>query len=126
MDAMTGIIVILTVLSQTSVWIMSGLLLMNGTLENNNKVQKFFMETHREEDFKVYEIDGTVIDQPALHPVAMIATNAQASLAANGPYAKECVERFWNTPLRNGERRYYDNCLYLFALLALSGNYRIW
>ena len=30
MDATTGIIVILTVLSQTSVWIMSGLLLMNG------------------------------------------------------------------------------------------------
>lgn len=95
-------------------------------VENNNKVQKFFMETHRGEDFKVYEIDGTVIDQPALHPVAIIATNAQASLAADGPYAKECVERFWNTPLRTGERRYYDNCLYLFALLALSGNYRIW
>lgn len=36
-------------------------------VENNNKVQKFFMETHRGEDFKVYEIDGTVIDQPALH-----------------------------------------------------------
>ena len=95
-------------------------------VENNNKVQKFFMETHRGEDFKIYEIDGTVIDQPALHPVAIIATNAQASLAADGPYAKECVERFWNTPLRTGERRYYDNCLYLFALLALSGNYRIW
>lgn len=23
-------------------------------------------------------------------------------------------------------RRYYDNCLYFFALLALSGRYRIW
>lgn len=95
-------------------------------VENNNKVQKFFCETHKDEEFKIYEIDGTVIEQPALHPVAMIATNAQASLAANGPYAKECVERFWNTPLRKGERRYYDNCLYLFALLALSGNYRIY
>lgn len=94
--------------------------------ENNNKVQKFFMETHRDEEFMTYEIDGTVLDQPALHPVAIIATNAQASLAADGPYAKECVERFWNTPLRKGDRRYYDNCLYLFALLALSGNYRIW
>ena len=104
--------------------------------QNNNRFQssvieqqtqqKFFCETHKDEEFKIYEIDGTVIEQPALHPVAMIATNAQASLAANGPYAKECVERFWNTPLRKGERRYYDNCLYLFALLALSGNYRIY
>ena len=73
-----------------------------------------------------YEIDGTVIDQKALHPVGLIATNAMASLAADGEHAKECVELFWNTPLRTGERRYYDNCLYLFALLALSGNYRIW
>ena len=95
-------------------------------VENNNKLQAFFMEEHRGEDFKIYEVDGTVIEQPALHPVAIIATNAMASLAANGAYAKECIERLWNTPLRKGERRYYDNCLYLFALLALSGNYRIW
>jgi len=40
--------------------------------------------------------------------------------------AKRWVEWFWNQPLREGDRRYYDNCLYLFALLALSGNYRIY
>lgn len=94
--------------------------------ENNNKMQKFFSEQVPDDNFKIYEIDGTVIDKPALHPVAIIATTAMASLAANGPYAKLWVEKFWNTPLRQGERRYYDNCLYLFALLALSGNYRIW
>ncbi|MEE0498455.1 MAG: xylanase, partial [Gemmiger sp.] len=43
-----------------------------------------------------------------------------------GPNAEVCVRRFWNTPLRDGPRRYYDNCLYFFALLALSGRYRIW
>lgn len=41
-------------------------------VENNNKVQKFFCETHKDEEFKIYEIDGTVIEQPALHPVAMM------------------------------------------------------
>ena len=40
--------------------------------------------------------------------------------------AAEWVERFWNEPLRTGDRRYYDNCLYLFAFLALSGRYRVW
>ena len=54
------------------------------------------------------------------------ATNAQASLAGGRPNAEVCVRRFWNTPLRDGPRRYYDNCLYFFALLALSGRYRIW
>ena len=54
-----------------------------------NNIQKFFCETVGNQEFKIYEIDGTVIDQPALHPVAIIATNAMASLAADGPYWKE-------------------------------------
>ena len=95
-------------------------------VECADNIQKFFCVTVGNKDFMTYEIDGTVINQPALHPVAIIATNAMASLAARGSHAKECVELFWNTPLRTGDRRYYDNCLYLFALLALSGRYRIW
>ncbi|MCM1568945.1 MAG: glycosyl hydrolase family 8 [Roseburia sp.] len=93
--------------------------------------------THRDNPFMTYEIDGTPLEQPALHPVAIIATTAQASLAVEGPLsldspeekkalAAQWVERFWNEPMRTGDRRYYDNCLYLFAFLALSGNYRIW
>ena len=27
---------------------------------------------------------------------------------------------------RKGKRRYYDNCLYFFCLLMLTGNYRIY
>lgn len=94
--------------------------------ETADKIQKFFSENVSDDRFMTYEIDGTVIDQPALHPVAITATNAMASLAATGKYSEEWVKKFWNTPLRTGVRRYYDNCLYLFALLALSGNYRIW
>ena len=58
--------------------------------------------------------------------VTMPLEVAQAALAADGSHVKECVDRFWNTPLRTGDRRYYDNFLYLFAMLALSGNYRIY
>lgn len=81
----------------------------------------------------VYEVDGTPVDQMVLHPVGVLATTAQGALtvpadAASEDWklAKQWVEWFWNKPLRKGERRYYDNCLYLFALLALSGNYRIY
>ena len=84
-----------------------------------------------------YRIDGKIIDQPALHPVGMLAATAQGTLAISerldgtelsdpAKLAKEWVERFYREPMRKGERRYYDNCLYLFAYLALSGNYRIW
>lgn len=94
--------------------------------ENAARLQKFFCETQQGKTDGVYAVNGTVLPERALHPVAIIATNAQASLAANGPYAAQCAERLWNTSLRLGDRRYYDNCLYLFAMLALSGKYRIW
>lgn len=94
--------------------------------ENADRLQRFFCETVKEQQDRVYETDGTVLDKNALHPVAIIAANAQASLAADGAYAGECVRKLWDTPLRLGERRYYDNCLYLFAFLALGGKYRIW
>lgn len=94
--------------------------------EISDKLQTFFCETVKGKIDMVYELDGTIIEEKALHPVAIIVTNAQASLASKGKYQKECVDLFWNTPLRTGERRYYDNCLYLFALLAVSGNFRIW
>ena len=81
-----------------------------------------------------YKIDGTPVERCVLHPVGLLATIAQGALAV--PYseekgsdfevAKKWVEWFWNQPLRKGVRRYYDNCLYMFALLSLSGNYRIW
>lgn len=38
--------------------------------------------------------------------------------------ARAWVHMLWNTPMRVGRRRYYDNFLYAFAILALSGQYR--
>lgn len=92
------------------------------------KLQKYFAEQTDGESshYRIYRIDGTPEPESALHPIAIAATNAQASLASDGPYALQFAEKLWDTPLRTGDRRYYDNCLYLFAMLALSGNYRIW
>jgi len=91
-----------------------------------NTLLTFFYEREGGKMDGIYLIDGTPVEGVALHPVALLATNAQAALAADNQYAKEVVQRFWNEPLRQGERRYYDNCLYLFAMMALSGKYRIW
>ena len=97
------------------------------------KMMKFF-KTDLEAVRCAYKVDGTPLERPVLHPVGLIATIAQSALTI--PYsddeksdfaiARKWVEWFWNQPLRQGVRRYYDNCLYLFAFLALSGNYRIW
>lgn len=96
-------------------------------VEEVDRLQCFFCETLDENNRAyVYELDGTVLSKPALHPVAIIATNAHASLASVSENAESCVRMFWNTALRQGDRRYYDNCLYFFAFLALSGSYRIY
>ena len=81
---------------------------------------------------KVLDWDGTVREEDALHPVAVIASNAAAAtlVGDNDEKAYEnamsAIRLFWDTPLREGVRRYYDNCLYMFAFLMLSGRYRIW
>ena len=84
-----------------------------------------FFSGKKAEDLRMYTVEGDPLEEPSLHPDGLIATVAQASLAASGPYAEEAVRRFWNRPLRTGKRRYYDNCLQFFALLALAGKYRI-
>jgi oligosaccharide reducing-end xylanase len=94
-------------------------------VEEANKIQEFFADKDPE-DYRRYTVAGEPFAEKSLHPVGLIATNAMASLAANGPDANRMVELFWNTPVRTGERRYYDNCLYMFSFLALSGNYKIW
>lgn len=91
-----------------------------------DRIQAFLIDDCRNDSYHIYEVDGSIAGEKALHPFAITATTAQASLAAEGELAQEWVERFWNMPLRTGERRYYDNCLYIFAFLALSGRYRIW
>ncbi|WP_077624524.1 glycosyl hydrolase family 8 [Sediminibacillus massiliensis] len=94
-------------------------------VEVAEKIQAFFADKDPD-DYRRYTIAGEPFEEKSLHPVGLIASNAMASLATSGPNARKCVELFWKTPVRTGERRYYDNCLYFFSLLALSGNYKIW
>jgi len=94
-------------------------------IEEANKLQAFFSDKDPA-DYRRYTISGEPFEEKSLHPVGLLATNAFASLAADGQDRLKWVELFWNTPVRTGVRRYYDNCLYFFSLLALSGNYKIW
>lgn len=107
-----------------------------------------FLESRGDKMAAKYLIDGTDTGVPALHPVGLKAATTQGLLAVVGRYLEKCggkfellkdvmpaedyelsckwLEELWNTPLRTGDRRYYDNCLYFFAFLALGGRYRAW
>jgi len=96
-------------------------------VEEADRFSSFFVETVGVDNWNhIFEVDGRMLDCKALHPTAIIATNAMTALAVDNDNTRECAELFWNTPLREGNRRYYDNCLYFFAYMALSGNYRIY
>lgn len=90
-------------------------------------IQKFLLDDMRKDTFHVYEVTGEVAAPNALHPIGLLATVAETTIVTGiNDISKEWLTKFYNTPLRKGERRYYDNCLYFFAFLALSGNYKIW
>lgn len=85
-----------------------------------------FFDGKEADDFKDYLIDGHELKRKARHPIGLIATIAEAAIAVDvskNVAAQRAVRRFWETPMRTGRRRYYDNCLYFFAMLALSGKY---
>ncbi|TNV68055.1 glycosyl hydrolase family 8 [Trichococcus shcherbakoviae] len=89
-------------------------------------IHKFFQGVNPEE-YTRYYLDGRAFEEKARHPLGLLATNASASLAyADGTKGKWFIDLLWESPLRTDRNRYYDNCLYFFAVLALSGNYRIW
>ncbi len=108
-----------------------------------------FLDSKGDKMTGIYEVDGREAEGGALHPVGLFAATAEGLLAVVGKYIRDgadlsdggiknampaeeydmaCrwLEKLWNTPLRTGIRRYYDNCLYYFAFLALGGRYRIW
>ena len=98
-----------------------------GQCEAAEKIQKFLLPALRSGEYYIYETDGTIaVKELVMHPLGLPATVAQSVLAATTEASREWVESFYKMELRTGKRRYYDNCLYFFAFLALSGNYRIW
>lgn len=90
------------------------------------RLQDFFITQLPEENYRAYQLDGTPSEEQAMHPTAITAVLGAASIASRSPHADFWLERFYNLPLRKGKRRYYDNCLFFFCLLMLSGQYRIY
>ena len=98
-----------------------------GQIKACGNIQRALLDDMRADTYHIYEVDGRVAGEKALHPYGITATVAESVLGSKlDNVAIEWVKKFFEMPMRKGERRYYDNCLYVFAFLALSGNYRIW
>lgn len=99
----------------------------------NNELQaradaliSFFHSKGVSEYLALWNVDGT--GGNGHHSPGLIAMNAVATLATTPAVAeksRDMVEELWNTQLPRGKYRYYDGLLYTFALLHLSGEYKI-
>lgn len=77
------------------------------------------------EAFMRYALDGRPTQEPSLHPIGLLASLATTRIIVDNPDTTSLAKRFITTPLRQGDRRYYDNLLGYFAWLALAGWYTL-
>ncbi len=89
------------------------------------RLQDFFA-TQDMDNLQAYKLDGTPQDEPAMHPTAIKAILGAASVCSKSTHRLDFLRLFADMPLRKGNRRYYDNCLYFFCLLMLTGHYRVY
>ena len=96
-----------------------------GLADIETRIQDFFAGQDME-DLRAYELNGTPQSEPAMHPTAIKAVLGAASVCSRSEARLRFLRQFAELPMRKGVRRYYDNCLYFFCLLMLTGNYRIY
>ena len=91
-----------------------------------NRIQAFFVKEGMGKHYSRYKTNGTPVSSANYQATGLVAMNAMASLAADGPDVRAMVQDLWSKAPETGQSRYFNDCLYMFSLLALSGNYRIW
>ena len=98
----------------------------------SDRIQAFFVSQGINDYGPVYTLDGKLLGATKGltnegHPTGLVGTNAVASLAATDKKrAALFVDALWNTPIPQGNGRYYDGMLYIMSLLHGSGEFRIW
>jgi oligosaccharide reducing-end xylanase len=93
-------------------------------IEQSNRLLKFFYSQGMTNYGSTYTLDGKVRIKD--YNAALRAMNAVAAVTSIYENRKLFVEELWNLPIPSGHYRYYDGCLYMLALLQVSGNFKIY
>ena len=89
----------------------------------SNRLLEFFHQQGMGVYPNQYTLDGKPLSSD--RSLGLEAMNGVAALAATTPLRKAFVQAVWDAQLPTGRYRYYDGLLHLFALLQLSGQFRI-
>lgn len=84
---------------------------------------RFFVSQGEKSVWYDYTIAGEKTGRDALHPLGLLATVACTRSVVDTEESSTLAKAFWNSEMRIGDRRYFDNFLYIFCFLLLSGKY---
>lgn len=71
-----------------------------------------------------FTLDGRPLSRD--RSTGLVSMAAVAALAADAENGKLFVQELWDAPIPSGKWRYYDGMLYMFGMLHVSGNFRIY
>ena len=86
----------------------------------------FFTDEHtrKGQNYAVHEMNGEIASKWA--SAGQNAMNGTAAMITASSEAAEFTKRLWKQPVPTGKWRYYDGLLYMFAVLQMSGEYKIY
>jgi oligosaccharide reducing-end xylanase len=73
-----------------------------------------------------FEIDGRILGTVSSKAGGLVAQNALLGFGLPAEDAEYFVNELWEMKIPEGEYRYYDGCLYLLALLHVSGRFHLY
>jgi oligosaccharide reducing-end xylanase len=93
-------------------------------VEQSNRVLNFLASQGMDSYPNQYALDGKPLSGD--HSTGLVSTAAVAALAADRATGEPFVQALWDTQIPSGQWRYYNGLLYMFGLLHVSGNFRIY
>lgn len=93
-------------------------------VEQSNRVLNFLASQGMDTYPNQYRIDGKPLATERSTGLTSMA--AVAALAADREVGEPFVQVLWDTQIPSGHWRYYDGMLYMFAMLHVSGNFKIY
>jgi oligosaccharide reducing-end xylanase len=94
-------------------------------VDQSNRVLTFLASQGLNSYPSFYSLDGKKA-LATYHSLGLVANAAVAAEAASPEIGKPFVQALWNAPMSVGQYRYYDDLLYMLAMLNVSGNFRVY
>ncbi len=76
------------------------------------------------QNYAVHEMEGENVSE--WDSAGQNAMNGTAAMITTSQDSKDFTQRLWNQSTPTGKWRYYDGLLHMFAMLQMSGKYRIY